>query len=92
MLYQPLLKRIEPTIGVSVRSVVFSEISVPAARCCLIALMSPFTAASNSEIFGGFGSTAQHSYFQLLHQGTAQCSADIIYSPNTQSPLSNAQA
>ena len=43
-------------------------------------------------ILGGFGSTAQHSYFQLLHQGTAQCSADIIYSPDTQSPLSNAQA
>ena len=43
-------------------------------------------------IFGGFGSTAQHSYFQLLHQGTSQCSADIIYSPTAQSPLTNAQA
>jgi glucose-6-phosphate isomerase len=43
-------------------------------------------------IFGGFGSIAQHSYFQLLHQGTSQCSADIIYSPTAQSPLSNAQA
>ena len=29
-------------------------------------------------IFGGFGSTAQHSYFQLLHQGTASACADII--------------
>ena len=29
-------------------------------------------------IFGGFGSTAQHSYFQLLHQGTASFCADII--------------
>ena len=47
---------------------------------------------TGQTIFGGFGSTAQHSYFQLLHQGTAQCSADIIYSPTTQSPLSNAQA
>jgi glucose-6-phosphate isomerase len=47
---------------------------------------------TGQTIFGGFGSTAQHSYFQLLHQGTAQCSADIIYSPSVQSPLSNAQA
>lgn len=29
-------------------------------------------------VFGGFGSTAQHSYFQLLHQGTASVCADII--------------
>lgn len=29
-------------------------------------------------IFGGFGPTAQHSYFQLLHQGTASMCADII--------------
>ena len=29
-------------------------------------------------IFGGFGSTAQHSYFQLLHQGTASMCADIF--------------
>ena len=29
-------------------------------------------------VFGGFGSTAQHSYFQLLHQGTANFSSDII--------------
>ena len=29
-------------------------------------------------IFGGFGSTAQHSYFQLLHQGTAFACADIF--------------
>ncbi|MDC1140634.1 hypothetical protein OAT48_00875 [Gammaproteobacteria bacterium] len=47
---------------------------------------------TGQTIFGGFGSTAQHSYFQLLHQGTSQCSADIIYSPTTQSPLCNAQA
>ena len=47
---------------------------------------------TGQTIFGGFGSTAQHSYFQLLHQGTSQCSADIIYSPTTQSSLSNAQA
>lgn len=47
---------------------------------------------TGQTIFGGFGSTAQHSYFQLLHQGTSQCSADIIYSPTAQSPLTNAQA
>ena len=29
-------------------------------------------------VFGGFGSTAQHSYFQLLHQGTASVCADIF--------------
>ena len=29
-------------------------------------------------VFGGFGSTAQHSYFQLLHQGTAYFCSDII--------------
>ncbi len=29
-------------------------------------------------LFGGFGSTAQHSYFQLLHQGTASACADVI--------------
>ena len=47
---------------------------------------------TGQTIFGGFGSTAQHSYFQLLHQGTSQCSADIIYSPSDQTSLSNAQA
>ena len=29
-------------------------------------------------VFGGFGSTAQHSYFQLLHQGTASICADLF--------------
>ena len=29
-------------------------------------------------IFGGYGPTAQHSYFQLLHQGTHNFCADII--------------
>ena len=29
-------------------------------------------------VFGGFGSTAQHSYFQLLHQGTALACTDIF--------------
>ena len=47
---------------------------------------------TGQTIFGGFGSTAQHSYFQLLHQGTAQCAADIIYSPSTFSSLGDAQA
>jgi glucose-6-phosphate isomerase len=33
---------------------------------------------TGQSIFGGFGSTAQHSYFQLLHQGTAEFCTDII--------------
>jgi glucose-6-phosphate isomerase len=48
--------------------------------------------ATGQSIFGGFGSTAQHSYFQLLHQGTAEFCTDIIYSTSTNSPLSKAQA
>jgi len=47
---------------------------------------------TGQSIFGGFGSTAQHSYFQLLHQGTAEFCTDIIYSTSTYSPLSSAQA
>ena len=47
---------------------------------------------TGQSIFGGFGSTAQHSYFQLLHQGTAQFCTDIIYHPVKHSPLSSAQA
>ncbi len=47
---------------------------------------------TGQSIFGGFGSTAQHSYFQLLHQGTAQFCTDIIYHPERDSPLSAAQA
>jgi len=35
-------------------------------------------------IFGGFGSTAQHSYFQMLHQGTASACADIFTIDNYQ--------
>jgi glucose-6-phosphate isomerase len=38
---------------------------------------------TGQSIFGGFGSTAQHSYFQLLHQGTAEFCTDIIYSTAT---------
>ncbi len=47
---------------------------------------------TGQSIFGGFGSTAQHSYFQLLHQGTAEFCTDIIYSTSTNSPLLSAQA
>ena len=47
---------------------------------------------TGQSIFGGFGSTAQHSYFQLLHQGTAEFCTDIIYSTSSISPLSSAQA
>ena len=48
--------------------------------------------ATGQSIFGGFGSTAQHSYFQLLHQGTSEFCTDIIYSTSINSPLSSAQA
>ena len=47
---------------------------------------------TGQSIFGGFGSTAQHSYFQLLHQGTSEFCADIIFCPIKNSPLSSAQA
>jgi glucose-6-phosphate isomerase len=47
---------------------------------------------TGQTIFGGFGSTAQHSYFQLLHQGTSGFCADIIYSYSSNSLLSSAQA
>ncbi len=47
---------------------------------------------TGQSVFGGFGSTAQHSYFQLLHQGTVGFCADIIYSDSSSSPLSSAQA
>ena len=47
---------------------------------------------TGQSIFGGFGSLAQHSYFQLLHQGTAEFCTDIIYHPAKESPLSSAQA
>ena len=47
---------------------------------------------TGQSVFGGFGSTAQHSYFQLLHQGTAEFCTDIIYSTSINSPLSSAQA
>ena len=47
---------------------------------------------TGQSVFGGFGSKAQHSYFQLLHQGTAGFCTDIIYSDSTASPLLSAQA
>ena len=47
---------------------------------------------TGQSIFGGFGSTAQHSYFQLLHQGTSDFCSDIIFSSKRSSPLSSAQA
>ena len=47
---------------------------------------------TGQSIFGGFGSTAQHSYFQLLHQGTSEFCTDIIYTSFGDSPLSTAQA
>jgi glucose-6-phosphate isomerase len=53
--------------------------------------LSPFNGTGQS-IFGGFGSTAQHSYFQLLHQGTAEFCTDIIFSSSKDSPLLSAQA
>mgnify|MGYP001162390901 FL=1 len=43
-------------------------------------------------IFGGYGPTAQHSYFQLLHQGTQDICADIIVSKENLKSLAYAQA
>ena len=43
-------------------------------------------------IFGGYGPTAQHSYFQLLHQGTQSIAADIIAFKEDSNTLAYAQA
>ena len=43
-------------------------------------------------IFGGYGPTAQHSYFQLLHQGTQDICADIIAVKENLKSLAYAQA
>ena len=43
-------------------------------------------------IFGGYGPTAQHSYFQLLHLGTQDICADIIASKENLKSLAYAQA
>ncbi len=43
-------------------------------------------------IFGGYGPTAQHSYFQLLHQGTQSICADIIACDENVNSLARAQA
>ena len=43
-------------------------------------------------IFGGYGPKAQHSYFQLLHQGTQGVCADIIASMEDKKSLAHAQA
>jgi len=43
-------------------------------------------------IFGGYGPKAQHSYFQLLHQGTHGICADIIASKEDTKSLVYAQA
>jgi glucose-6-phosphate isomerase len=42
-------------------------------------------------IFGGYGPTAQHSYFQLLHQGTQEICGDIIVSSNDKNCMAFAQ-
>ncbi len=49
----------------------------------------PYT---GQTIYGGFGPTAQHSYFQLLHQGTSKTSADFIACLSSHSALLNSQA
>ena len=38
-------------------------------------------------IFGGYGPIAEHSYLQLLHQGTQELCADIIASDNNKNDL-----
>ena len=47
---------------------------------------------TGQTIYGGFGSTAQHSYFQLLHQGTSDTVADVVHAKSSSSILLNAQA
>ena len=47
---------------------------------------------TGQTIYGGFGSTAQHSYFQLLHQGTSNTAADVVHAKSSSSKLLNAQA
>jgi len=47
---------------------------------------------TGQTIYGGFGPKAQHSYFQLLHQGTSKTSADFIASLSSHSALLNSQA
>tara|TARA_B100002052_G_scaffold242173_1_gene226933 strand:- start:40647 stop:41951 length:1305 start_codon:yes stop_codon:yes gene_type:complete len=47
---------------------------------------------TGQTIFGGYGPTAQHSYFQLLHQGTGDICADIISSKEDPKSLSYAQS
>ena len=47
---------------------------------------------TGQTIYGGFGSTAQHSYFQLLHQGTSNTVADVVHAKNPASKLLNSQA
>ena len=43
-------------------------------------------------IFGGYGPRAQHSYFQLLHQGTEDICVDIIANNKDKKSLAYAQA
>ena len=55
---------------------------------------NPASIFSNTgqTIYGGFGPRAQHSYFQLLHQGTSKTLTDFIVSLSSHSPLLNSQA
>ena len=60
-------------------------------------LGKPFNKSSGFKktgqiIFGGYGPMAQHSYFQMLHQGTHELCADIISSRKDPRTLSYAQA
>ena len=43
-------------------------------------------------IFGGYGPRAQHSFFQLLHQGTQDVCVDIIANKEDEKGLAYAQA
>ena len=43
-------------------------------------------------VFGGYGPRAQHSYFQLLHQGTQGVCVDIIANKKDEKSLAYAQA
>ena len=47
---------------------------------------------TGQTIYGGFGPKAEHSYFQLLHQGTSKTSADFIASLSSHSDQLSSQA
>ena len=52
---------------------------------------SPVDCASGAVLWGEPGSNAQHSFFQLLHQGTANVAVDFLAPVNASSPYQQQQ-